>query len=236
MLSDDHGSLGRSCNLKSMQEEADTHLLLHASHAADEGYSSVVITAEDTDVLMLSHSFSKRSWKTSCPMYQKSGTQNQTTYIDIGKLATSLGDGVWQALVGLHAFTGYDTVSAFADRGKLGALKLLKGSEAFQEAFKDLWEEWGISEEVFSEMQKFTIKMYVLSSSTMLGNTLRYDLFCAKRGEVESSQLPPCTNCLKQYVWRADYQAVVWQRSLVSQPVIPDPTGFEWSADPGTSS
>ena len=115
---------------------------------------------------------------------------------------------------------------------ELGALKLLKGSESFQEAFKNLGEEWGISEEVFDEMQKFTIKMYAASLSATQVNALRYDLFCAKRGEVESSQLPPCGDCLKQHVRRANYQAAVWRRSLVSQPVIPDPTGFGWSADP----
>ncbi|KAG0721774.1 hypothetical protein GWK47_000638 [Chionoecetes opilio] len=39
--------------LKSSQEEADTRLLLHALHAAESGYKSVIITAEDTDVMVL---------------------------------------------------------------------------------------------------------------------------------------------------------------------------------------
>ena len=53
----DHWAMVR--NSKSTQEEADTHLLLHASHAAVEGYASVVITAEDAEALVLSFSFSK---------------------------------------------------------------------------------------------------------------------------------------------------------------------------------
>jgi hypothetical protein len=105
------------------------------------------------------------------------------------KLAVSVSDSVCQDLVGLHAFTEYNSVSAFAGRRKIGAMKLLKGSESFQEEFKNFRDEWDISGEVFDEMQKFKIKMYAASSSDTQVKALRYDLFCAKRGEVESSQL-----------------------------------------------
>ena len=40
--------------LNSTQEEADTQLFLHAKRASEHGLKSVVITAEDTDVLILS--------------------------------------------------------------------------------------------------------------------------------------------------------------------------------------
>ena len=39
--------------------------------------------------------------------------------------AIKAGSGFSDALLGMHAFTGCDTVSAFAGRGKIGALKLL---------------------------------------------------------------------------------------------------------------
>ena len=44
-------------DLKSTQEEADTRLLLHALHAARNGYRSVVISSEDTDVFILCLAF-----------------------------------------------------------------------------------------------------------------------------------------------------------------------------------
>ena len=40
--------------LKSSQEEADTRMLLHALHAAESGFKAVIITADNTDVLVLS--------------------------------------------------------------------------------------------------------------------------------------------------------------------------------------
>ena len=60
-------------------------------------------------------------------MYQVLGVKcfikRATKYIDIGTLALSIGQDVCQALPGLHSFTGCDTVSAFAGRGRLTALK-----------------------------------------------------------------------------------------------------------------
>ena len=52
---------------------------MHAAHAAAEGYSAVVITADDTDVLVPSLAFSA---KISCPLFQKCGMKNRVRYID----------------------------------------------------------------------------------------------------------------------------------------------------------
>ena len=101
-------------------------MLVHALHAAEYGYKAVVITAEDTDVLVLCLGFNKNI---PCPIYQKCGTQNRTRFLDITKIGQSLGSGVSDALLGMHAFAGCDTVSAFAGRGKIGALKLLKSDK-----------------------------------------------------------------------------------------------------------
>ncbi|KAI4811883.1 hypothetical protein KUCAC02_014754 [Chaenocephalus aceratus] len=210
-------------DLRSIKEEADTRMLLHARHASGDGYGSIIITAEDTDVLILCLCFSKTM---AC---QKCGTQNRTRYIDIGKLASSVGEEVCQGLVGLHALTGCDTVSAFAGRGKLSALKHLKENETYQEAFKRLGEAWDVSADLFDKMQDFVCRLYASSSTTSDVNELRYQLFCAQRGEVESSQLPPCKDCLHMHVLRANYQTAIWRRCLVSEPVVPDPKGCGWT-------
>ncbi len=95
--------------LQTAQEETDSRMLLHARHTAEDGFKSIVISTEDTDMLILCIIFSK---KLACSLYQKSGTQNRTRYIGLCQLAQSLDDSVSQALVGLHAFTGCDRVSA----------------------------------------------------------------------------------------------------------------------------
>ena len=46
------------------------------------------------------------------------------------------------ALIGMHAFTGCDTVSAFAGRGKVGSFKQKKSDRTYQEAFLELGRAW----------------------------------------------------------------------------------------------
>jgi len=49
-----------------------------------------------------------------------------------------MGGSVCNALIGMHAFTGYDTINAFAGRGKMTALKQMKSDKAYQKAFTEL--------------------------------------------------------------------------------------------------
>ena len=66
--------------------------------------------------------------------------------------------------------------------------------------------------------------MWLLSSNTTEVNDLRSQLFCAKRGEIESSLLPPCRDCLFMHLLRANYQAAIWKCCLHARPTVPDPT------------
>ena len=60
--------------LQSIQEEADTRIICHAAHAAEEGYRAGVVTAGQTDVKVLRLAFSP---DISCSMHQKCGTKNR---------------------------------------------------------------------------------------------------------------------------------------------------------------
>ncbi len=137
-----------------------------------------------------------------------------------------------EALIGMHAFTGCDTVSAFAGRGKLATFKRLKSDKTYQEAFAELGQSWEVSGELFTKLQKITCNLYMPSDQTTATvNKLRYQLFCARRGEVESSQLPPCEDCLFMHALRANYQAAVWRRCLQRQPFVRDPKKCGWTTD-----
>ena len=188
----------------------------------------MIIATEDTDVFILCLAFSK---KISSNLYMKCSTQNRTRYLDITRLVSAIGDGVCQALVGLHTFTGCDSVSAFAGRGKLGALKKLKRDQNYQRAFGELGKSWDLSTVLFQDLQQFTCEMYAPSSNTAQVNKLRYELFCAKRGEADSSQLPPCEDSLRMHSQRANYQAAIWRRSLQCAPNVPHPKDHGWTVN-----
>ena len=80
--------------------------------------------------------------------------------------------------VGMHAFTGCDTVSAFAGRGKITALQLVKLQKSYEEMFKQLGMEWVLSNELFQSLQEFTCKLYCSQTGTDNINEWRYRLFC----------------------------------------------------------
>ena len=60
--------------LKTSQEEADTRVIFHSLHAAPN-VSSIIIVAEDTDIILLCLAFQKRM---NCSMYVKCGTSTRT--------------------------------------------------------------------------------------------------------------------------------------------------------------
>lgn len=161
-----------------------------------------------------------------------------TRNLEQGWKEKTQGQEICNSLIGLHSFTGCDSVSCFAGEEKVIALKLLKNDPANQE-FKQLGQCWDVSNELFEKLEQFTCEMYAgnKSRSNTIGtkrvNELLYQLFCAKRGEAESSRLPPCTDCLFLHTQRAYYQAVIWRRCLEAKPNIPNPSDHGWTEEDG---
>ena len=211
--------------LKATHEEADTRLFLHAAHAAAEGYRSVVVNSDDTDVFVMSLAYDD---KIEANLFVKCGTRSRVRILDVGKIARSLGSNICQALIGLHAYTGCDTVSAFAGKGKLPALKLLRTNKDAYDTCVELGMDWDVSEQLMDKLEKFTCLIYGPKSGKTHVNDLRYHLFCAKKGDIESHQLPPCRDCLVKHAQRAAYQAAIWKRALEADPSVPSPVGRGW--------
>ena len=133
----------------------------------------------------------------------------------------------------MHAFTGYDTVSSFSGKGKVTALKLLHKEDAFLKAFCEMRKTWIVIAEQLKAFEKFTCSMYAASINTTDVNELRFQLFCEKKGHIESSRLPPCRDCLTMHVMRANHQAGIWQRSLQPCPLIPNLSDHGWVVEEG---
>ncbi len=205
--------------LRSTQEEADTRLLLHAQHALQNGCHSTMIISDDTDVFLLCLAFHQIG-----QIYIQCGTKNSLRIVNITALGQALGQHVCKALIGLHALTGCDSVSAFSGRGKLRPLKLMLKERKFQDSLVELGKEWVVPCELFSILQEFICRMYSAQVSNIDEvNELRFQLFRLRNGNIESGQLPPCEDCLYLHMQRANYQTGVWRRSLDPNPVIPQP-------------
>ena len=135
---------------------------------------AVIVTSEDTDVMFFFLVFQK-----DVPSIRSVGHR---TAHDLSRLANWPGD--WR-LIGLHAFTGCYTVSAFASRRKLNALKPMQSDITYLKTFSQVGQSWNVQPQLSEKVQQFTCRMYVAASSN--------------RGERpalvpkgESSLLPPC--------------------------------------------
>ena len=97
-------------------EEADSHMLLHASHAAHCGHHKILIRTVDTDVVVLAVSVAQ-GLGSEYELWLAFGTSKSFRYIAAHKIANRLGPEKSLALPMFHTLTGCDTVSSFVSHG-----------------------------------------------------------------------------------------------------------------------
>ena len=193
-------------DLQSTQEEADTCILLHAKHAAETIPALICIT-EDTDVFIICLGLCQNG---NNNIFFRRGSKLSVRLVDITKLAAPLGRDVCTALLGLHPWTGCDTISAFAGQGKLKALKIILREQKFIDAFATLGSSWNVANQLFCIIEECVCQLYCRNTKILKVNELRYQMFSSRRGEMESAELPPCEDTLKQHILRANYKAAIW--------------------------
>lgn len=88
------------------QEEADTRMILHAAHAAEE-FGYVILASDDTDVLIIAMAMQSRI---PANLYIRCGNTNTTRIIAVQSLCMKAGKEICSDLPGMHAFTGCDSV------------------------------------------------------------------------------------------------------------------------------
>jgi len=166
--------------------------MFHIQHASKE-FKNIVCVSDDTDVMVLCMYVNARE-NFPAKIYLK---RSFSRLIDVQKLNSAVGKDVANALVGLHAFTGCDTVSAFSGKGKVNPLKLASKNEIYISLFANIGTQLYLSEDTFSMVQQFTCDLYSRGTKIKNINKLRYNMFRSKKGKLDSAQLPPCENTLR---------------------------------------
>ncbi|CAC5391639.1 unnamed protein product [Mytilus coruscus] len=110
-------------------EEADTRIMVHLSDAVKHGLKRVMIRTVDTDVAVIAVSPFRKIGADE--LWLAFGSGKSFRYISIHELSNALGIEISHTLPVFHAFTGCDTVSSFAGKGK-----------------KTAWETWMAFEDV----------------------------------------------------------------------------------------
>ena len=207
--------------LSSTQEEADTRLLFHAKNAADQNHSKIVVKSSDVDVEVL---FIHHAKEINAYHYMLSGTKSRMRYIDVSQIVENLGENICDALIGLHAFTGCDSVSAFVGKGNKTAFSLIKKHDHLCNTMKDLGDSPEVNKDLFKACERYVCALYSGKGSDV--NKLPYSKFCAINAQ--SNRLPPTKDALKKHTLRANYPAAMWKLALYPKPEIPSPNGHGW--------
>ena len=218
-----------NCNLSPCsQEEADTRIFLHAADALKNHHNILVCTV-DTDVLALAVSFSHTYCQNQAQIWVAYGTGANFKYIPAHQISQSLGPRMTTALPGFHAFTGCDTVSCFAGRGKKTAFTTWRSYPDVTEAFMELSSSSPvINDRCMAILERYVVLLYDRTSSSVNVNEARKQLFAQKGRSFEA--IPPSREALLQHAKRAAYQGgCCWGQALQPCPVIPSPSEWGWA-------
>ena len=209
-------------------EEADTRVILHASDAANKGSKKCLIRTVDTDILVLTIAYVERIGVEE--LWVAFGTGKGFCYLPAHEIACALGSPKAASLPMFHAFTGCDTVSAFAGKGKKTMWAVWRVYPEITEAFVDVCSGTDvISTEATSLIERFVILVYDRTSQLKDVNEVRKDLF-TRKGRFKYDSLPPTKTALTEHAKKATYQGgQVWGQSIRSQMKLPDPAAWGWT-------
>ena len=164
-------SLVSQSNLQSNQEEADTKVVLHALQILNETDLSVMLRSPsgDTDIFVIlvglvnENSHKKRVYYDYGNETSRKGTWLNDIVIE---------ERYRETLLGFHAFTGNDYVSAFFRKGRKLCWNSMIRDEAFINVFSKIGENWNLSNVI-----KETLEMYVCN------------LYGSKRTSIDQARL-----------------------------------------------
>jgi len=141
-------------------------------------------------------------------------------------MARALGPEKCLALPFLHAFSGCDTVSSFAGRGKRTVWDIWKTFNDVTPAFWTLASTPSSVEGQLDVLERFVV-LYDRASSGEKVNEARKQLFSQKGRPMDG--LPPTQAALVEHTKRAAYQAGhVWAQMFVAVPKLPSPGEWGW--------
>ena len=163
-------------------------MMLHTADAVQQGLKIIVLRTVDTDVVVLAVAAVPKLHNTQ--LWLAFGVGQHFRHIPAHKIAASLGPRKSMALPMFHAFTGCDTVSSFASRGKKTAWETWMAYEEATETFLALTNApQELDDESFAVLARYTILLYDRTSNMDRIDEARQYMF-TKRGR-SMDTIPP---------------------------------------------
>ena len=219
----DYNRLDELCT---QQVEADTRILLYASHAVSNGHDCIAIKSTVTDVAVLACTFSH---SINANMLFCIDKKQRRRYLDTTAIGQSLGEDVCKALPGMHALTGCDSPTAFVGKGKRHAFRLAESDPTMCAAMMMVGNSFGHDDERQHGCARFVCSLCGNSGEDT--DIVRYKLLCSKNAQ--TCNLSPTKDALKYHVAQANYQPCIWHKSLEAAAHTPSPHDHGWDVTDG---
>eukprot|EP00112_Aurelia_sp_Birch-Aquarium-sp1_P007906 Seg1863.1 transcript_id=Seg1863.1/GoldUCD/mRNA.D3Y31 product="hypothetical protein" protein_id=Seg1863.1/GoldUCD/D3Y31 len=220
-------SLINPCN----HEEADTRIFVHVKDAQQgQGMNRAIIHTVDTDVVVLGVAAVVRLKDLQLTI--AFGSRQYFRYINANKIAVLLGEEKAFALPMFHAFTGCDTVSFFAGKGKKSAMKTWEITPTVTQSFLSVEQNPSvITDEDMAIIEQFVVYLYHPTSESSFVNEVRLELFAKKNRAIEN--IPPTHASLLHHVHRAALQANCWKQMFAPVQSLVSPEQCGWTCNEG---
>ena len=185
-------------------------MFLHAKNISEGKVANIVIHTLDTDVFLIllgvTEEFRGR-------LFIRTGTQNKARIILIGTVKELLAmrfdvediEQSYQVLLGLHTFTGCDTVCTFCRKGKMKPVKLMLKENSYINLLNSFGNEPSLLEAQHRGLQQFVCNMY--GHKEISADIVQYRLYSVRQRRFKAKCLPPCSNSL--HANRPCYQSYI---------------------------
>jgi len=216
-------------SLISNQEEADTKVVLHTLEALRATDENVCIRSPsgDTDIIVIAAGVVEESARVLVD--SGNGEKRRKLWLD----AITLTENQRKALIGFHAFSGNDYISAFFRKGKKMCWTKMLESDDFVNAFAELGNSWDVPEPLLVSIEKYVCHLYSSKKSKI--NESRFKIFEEKQNKSKQSTdlsiLPPCESTLRLHTNRANHVARIWKCSGTALVDLPLPSQNGWLDD-----
>ena len=217
--------------LSSDQEETDTRMILYCFYAKQNGFKNVVVRSPDSDLFFILLNYTHDL--TGITVYFETGKKNKKRLINITELGTHYTSEYCKALLGLHAFTGCDSTSAFKGKGKVRAIKYMLKDDIILKAAAKLGDDWKLTDDVVIGMERLTCRLYGTTRVNDV-NECRYNKLTSAccpddlntihpSKKFETALIPPPKTSLLEHCKRVNFEVGKWKRSHIQYPFIPSP-------------
>ena len=218
--SEGHMNVNEVVQLQCDHEEADSRLFLHAANAFLE-HPKIEMRCSDTDVLVIAESLQS---KLSGEIFMLRGTASNRRLVNVAAIVDRLPHGIPEALIGLHVFTGCDSMSSFKGKGKKQPLQVLSKNVDYVSAFTELGSIWELAPNTIAKLERFVCLLYRQNIDSL--DIARHRVFVSNF-RIDSS-LPPTHDEFLLHAKRVNYQAAIHRRAVSRHICAPSPAEHGW--------